>query len=182
MQVYAALYDADGNFVIVRKRQLNAFWGGGVAGAATLVNQAGQWALPGGGMEGGSDVDNARREFIEETGCAFPHYASTLSARGTGGTYVVVAFQIVGPAEAIVGAINHNVRSAVSRDRPSSAAVRDWELEGAVTVRRAELSAYLGYREAVDPQTQARLPFARPYSQAIDWYAEIAGWLMLATR
>ena len=68
MQVYAAVHDDMSNYLIVKKRFQNRWWGGALGNPAT-VNQAGQWAFPGGRQNHGEAAGTtACREFLEETG------------------------------------------------------------------------------------------------------------------
>jgi 8-oxo-dGTP pyrophosphatase MutT (NUDIX family) len=55
--------------LLAKKRVTNSYWRGALQNYTDPVNQAGQWALPGGKKEGSESVhEAARREFTEETG------------------------------------------------------------------------------------------------------------------
>lgn len=69
MQSYLLLCSDDGNQVLVAKKKLTGKRFGGEVSPPTILNYAGQWVIPGGGVKTGEEVqDAAVREFLEETG------------------------------------------------------------------------------------------------------------------
>ena len=72
-QVYLAVLAPEAgawtHALLAQKRVTNRFWRGALQTHPSAVNQAGQWALPGGEKKGSESAQEAaRREFREETG------------------------------------------------------------------------------------------------------------------
>lgn len=153
-----------------------------------LVNQAGQWSLPGGGRLNDEWREHtARREFAEELGIWLSqgHAACDLRARvfpEGGGSFSLVRFRTT-PHELqrVADLAARNTRGLLGSARPAATAVSDWEVDTAVLVATRDLRRYLGVRIPVSVPGAARaLARARRSSQAIDWYGAIAA--LLAPR
>jgi 8-oxo-dGTP pyrophosphatase MutT (NUDIX family) len=176
-QVYVAVYDDRSRILIVRKRIRNSFWHG-LVGAPAIVNQAGQWALPGGGIDDEeSEFVAAQREFLEETGLDL----RTCAGRGEvilvrTPRYIVVGYEVASARlDAIRLAVDNNVQpDPANGNRPAGGAVVDWELASARIVATGELPNYLGVRQAVPFGYRQAVGRAGARRQAVDWYGEIA--------
>jgi 8-oxo-dGTP pyrophosphatase MutT (NUDIX family) len=186
MQVYVVVHDGT-NVVIAQKAITSARWGG-QSGREAAVNQAGQFALPGGRVEGRGPftpadlVTNALREFREETGVGLTNAQnpsqSACSLLMQNRDYAVVAVRMSPAAmlEVVTAAANACIRRQITRDG---------ELSSVFTMNRQLAYRYLGVFVQVDATAgQAALVRAaqsrRPYSQgpeSITWYGEIAEYL-----
>ncbi|WKB55636.1 NUDIX domain-containing protein [Eleftheria terrae] len=168
-----------------------------------VVHQAGQWALPGGGLHPGEAVDvAARREFAEETGQSLAdtvRFAIDLQldiASLAAPQYSVVRLQVTDgtPLATLAADINRAIRPRPANfDRPDGAGVTDWELDLVRVVASDDLPRHLGVYQALAPSAiaiGAGLPPASParlnfnwqehYHHLIDWYAWVALQLMTA--
>jgi 8-oxo-dGTP pyrophosphatase MutT (NUDIX family) len=193
MQVYLAVQNAKCNTIIVKKRELNHWWGSKAKVEASgsvqssLVNQAGQWALPGGRKEAREPVEEAAvREFSEETGFTLDLTTATkIQVMIQNKHYALVRVQY-NWVQSILDQINANLQPNSSNDiMPNSLFVKDWELGSAALVGVHALKRFLGVPQQVSPEAQpARLKAlrAKPWSQAINWYAEMAKALSEASR
>jgi 8-oxo-dGTP pyrophosphatase MutT (NUDIX family) len=186
MQVYAALYRTIGvapHFLVVKKREFNNWWklkgDGGGGGPPHLVNQAGQWAFPGGKAESGNWTGDAKREFTEETGMPFPNNTPKQIYK-KGHKYTLYVFEVTDDIATLANAVKAGVQAnAANAWAPSNTAVEDWELGDAVLVPLSDLHLYLGAQQPVSLAAQAviaNLP-TNNYSQSIDWYGEMAAGL-----
>jgi ADP-ribose pyrophosphatase YjhB (NUDIX family) len=183
-QVYAALYDDNGLVLIAKKREFNDWWGvqGGIKRSfnRSLVNQAGQWCLPGGKQEKqDTTFAAAKREFLEETGFPFPFYSDMNSIDRNG--YALVMFKVVNVL-ALADKINAGLQPDASTRAPTNTAIRDWELAEVTAVHATAIKNFLGRHIAVGSEAAAAVPGARKYSQDIDWYAQIADYLSSTLR
>jgi 8-oxo-dGTP pyrophosphatase MutT (NUDIX family) len=147
-----------------------------------VVNQAGQWTLPGGRMHDSETAeDAARREFMEETGISLDTVNFPRDLLKPNPRYALVRFKTVArDLQDIADAVCANVRARPGAARPAASWVTDWEIDHAQLVAAAELGNYLGKRaEIAPPNTQEFATMlqqmSRPYSQSIDWYASMAG-------
>jgi 8-oxo-dGTP pyrophosphatase MutT (NUDIX family) len=189
-QAYLCIVDgqvANRRVLVTRKRCVNRFWSGAVSANGTVVNQAGQRALPGGGVHHNETAQQAAlREFREESGVnvsgdvagplAPPNVAThaLTDANGVGFSLVV----LVVPAarlDAIRVQAHANVQPhALHPNRPQGGAVRDWEQDGFWAVPKATAVANLGAAVAIPPIHQVAVnnrAAAAAWSQATDWYA-----------
>lgn len=190
MQVYAVIgapSGSDGNpvnaYAVAKKRVRNAFWQGAVTNLA-VVNQAGQLAFPGGGMEGdGLPRDEALREVLEETGMDLGRYPSTDWHDPTGSFVVVLFTMDIADLISFVQDANANLApDSVHPDRPAGATrgVKDWEIESMsyfpAHILKAEVGRKIELASAADRAAVAARQRQRGgrYSQSIDWYKEIA--------
>ncbi|MFC0152776.1 NUDIX domain-containing protein [Xanthomonas dyei] len=169
-----------------------------------IVNQAGQWSLPGGRINPGESAEQAaRREFSEETGFALENPADfsrdlDIELKDPGGNaFQLVRFKSTAALDGIVDVINRAIRSRVGANRPNASAVCDWEIASVQRIDRSQLTHYLGVHQPLAPQTieegayvSAKLAYppkpGPPYpttrddtwprreSQAIGWYAQMA--------
>lgn len=182
MQVYAAVHDDMSNYLIVRKRYQNRWWGGQSGDSAT-VNQAGQWALPGGRQDAGETaLATARREFLEETGMDLRTVAGVTGSVAIARThYTVVDFDL-SPAQLVNVQLttNANVQpSGADAGRPAGGHVDDWELQETRIVPAGQLRNFLGVRQPAPPGVRVVVARQPAHTQAIDWYADIATVLRL---
>ncbi|WP_457319349.1 NUDIX domain-containing protein [Stenotrophomonas sp. P5_B8] len=146
----------------------------------TLVNQAGQWALPGGRMGLGEAAEPAaRREFAEETGTPLgPEFARfalvEFGPRPGRVSFVLVCFDA--PLEVDAGTLatlNANLAGRPAMmGRPTATSVADWELDRLQLVEQADICNVLGVQQSV---VLPQVPQAG--SQSIDWYAAIARYI-----
>lgn len=146
-----------------------------------VVNQAGQWTLPGGRRhDNETEEDAARREFMEETGISLDTVNFPRDLLKPNRRYALVRFRTVArDLQNIADAVCANVRARPSVMRPTASEVTDWEIDHAQLVAAADLGTYLGARAAVTPPSTQDFAtmlqqMSRPYSQSIDWYAAMA--------
>jgi len=187
--------------IVGRKRWYNAYWGGvvktGSSGANySLVNQAGQYALFGGKYEMADKSEDvtAVRELREETGIDMP-YSAVKQIISTPDYSVYAAVMTLGDLRNLSSVINANLSTARSNiDIPVGAELKppvmDWEFQGQFCIVNVDSAAScLGVTSAIpnsgvllgstkvtktQVEIQTDLAKARPYSQDIDWYANIA--------
>jgi len=149
--------------------------------APVLVNQAWQWALPGGGKSDTETADAAaRREFVEETGFvldagfvrSFSQEFSEVPGRVD---FILVCFEV--PAEIaladMAARINQNLTARTSwLFRPVGTGVVDWELDSVTLLAKDQLSTQLGMAQPVS------LPLVpRSGTQSIDWNPRMARYI-----
>ncbi|KHL52500.1 NUDIX domain-containing protein [Xanthomonas cannabis] len=169
-----------------------------------IVNQAGQWALPGGGIHGGESAEAAaRREFAEETGFSldnvshFPGDPPVELTDTQGQSFWLACFFTKLDLDAIVTSINQATIPRVGVNRPNGSGVCDWELACVQRVNKSQLAKHLGAyqfltRSAIEEAAYAKAGIAYPSPpdapspsrhdrgwqrgrrQAIDWYELIA--------
>jgi 8-oxo-dGTP pyrophosphatase MutT (NUDIX family) len=183
VQIYAALYNVTvqgPQFLIVKKREFNNWWklkgDARQGGPPHLVNQAGQWAFPGGRAETGDWTGEAKREFTEETGLPFPNHTPRQIYK-KGRSYSLYVFEVTDSMANLVDGLRANVAPNASNAwAPANVAVEDWELSDAAVVPLERLTGFLGVRQPVSGGTQAVITALHPgnYSQAVDWYGEMA--------
>jgi ADP-ribose pyrophosphatase YjhB (NUDIX family) len=194
MQVYCVVHDGN-NILVAKKNVTNSQWNGQQTREAP-VNQAGQYALPGGRVEGNNSlqslVDNAVREFQEETGVGiggrrgnerqYPSYVSGPPRL----LYQTQQYAVVGvKIEPAVMLQVFQAAASVCIRRAREGAVRDGELASVFMVPRESAYQFLGvYVEPEGTQSQMnmveRARQRNRYSQgpdSITWYREIAEWL-----
>lgn len=178
MQVYALVTDGT-RYLIARKRIVNAFWEYGEVLSLRVVNQAGQWALPGGGREEDETTEEcALREFREETGVKL----STLAGAKRVNTYSWRNFEV---AEFLVSqtqltdlyiTINANLQPKVGVGTRPTGLVRDWELSETRLVTASEMRQYLGVHVDITGEPGAVRVSSGHHTQAIDWYGDVASY------
>lgn len=169
-----------------------------------LVNQAGQWALPGGRMSGAETAENAaRREFQEETGVELgPGYVmayhTLFQTAPKGPDFYLVCFDLPDGQDIaeLAARINANLMAQPRwLNRPTAGSVVDWELDAVSIVAQNELSSYLGtYQSTPIPDNFIPAPVPPPTtpaataawerrqrrfadSQSIDWYLCMARYI-----
>lgn len=147
-----------------------------------VVNQAGQWTLPGGRMHDSETAeDAARREFMEETGISLDTVNFPRDLLKPNPRYSLVRFRTVArDLQDIADAVRANVQERPGVVRPTASEVTDWEIDHAQLVATADLGNYLGKRAEITPPNPQEFAtmlqqMSRPYSQSIDWYASMAG-------
>ena len=178
VQVYAALYDSEDVFLIVRKRELNTWWankgGKGALSAPTLVNQAGQYAFPGGKKESGeTDISAAKREFEEETGKPFPKYNTVQQYKWK--YFTLVAFEVTDNHTSLMWEIDAGLKPAKANpNAPTNSEIADWEICDALLSPLDQLLTFLGNKVGTSQQVAGALSRAKKYSQDIDWYKSMA--------
>lgn len=146
-----------------------------------VVNQAGQWTLPGGRKHANeTNEDAARREFMEETGFPLDAGSFPRDLIDPNRSYALVRFRTAQDLQAIADAVCTHVRARQDAARPAASWVTDWEIDHAQVVAVAELGNYLGAPAVITPPNAQEFAtmlqqMSRPYSQSIDWYASMAG-------
>lgn len=180
MQVYAVLYDNLGLILIAKKREFNRWWRYGLHDSA-LVNQAGQFAFPGGKQEKEDDVISAaKREFTEETGIEFPYTSATHQEIRK--DYAFVGFKVQSVLK-LEEEINPGLEpDPTNLERPKNKNVKDWELGYVSAVSSSVIKEFVGKRTAVSHEAETKIESIKHdakkrHSQDIDWYAEIAEFL-----
>lgn len=198
----AAWPDPDLQALVNAARDRIVGWAG--SQNSRLVNQAGQWALPGGRMSDLETAENAaRREFLEETGVAlgagYVMAFHTLFLTAPGGLdFYLVCFDMPAGQDIadLVAGINANLMARPAwLNRPTAGSVVDWELDAVCTVAQNELSSYLGaYQPVRIPDNFLPVPVPPPVTQAaigawerrqrrfadsqsIDWYLRMARYI-----
>ncbi|HEY4048666.1 MAG TPA: NUDIX domain-containing protein [Acidobacteriaceae bacterium] len=173
MQVYLALYDHENDYLIAKKRVTNSWWQGQEK-ATALVNQAGQWCFPGGAADGNNFIEEAKREFQEETGCVVPTCDSE-EVLNPNSSYRLVHCRISGGhLNILMHTANAKVGAGMNPPRPLDG-VKDWELSEFTMCPKSRLTAFLGVGSPV-PVDISAYPRGK-YSQSIDWYGEMARYL-----
>lgn len=188
MQAYLAVQNSSLDTLIVRKRIRNQWWGGRDMGdrALRLVNQAGQWALPGGAADAReTPVAAALREFAQETGEVLKEGTDgQVTAQHTAALrYTLVCFRYKGDLATLAATITDNctykhtraggggVRVGVESWGPKKAKIRDWELSAAEVVAQSLIKTRLG---VYDDKSGAPAPLPGDDSQKVEWYAAMA--------
>jgi len=173
MQVYAVLYDPNNNVLIAQKRASNRFWQGKVQhNGKTSVNQAGQFCLPGGGLEptDGMKLDiaaGARREFKEETGVTIDRCPNRhiQPFKEDGCEYAMALFEYPNIA-ALAWIINVNLQPRTTdAQAPAGTGITDWELSSVRAVPVRDVGLYLGRQQG---------KALHGHRHAINWYATMA--------
>lgn len=145
------------------------------------INQAGQWALPGGAMGATEAAEAAaRREFAEETGLTLDaSYVmdQTVAFRDPPDQVLFFLVCFAAPADidlaTVATTLNQNLAPRPAwMGRPTSDSIVDWELSRVQRVEQAEISSQLGVRQPVIPP-----PGGPAHRQSIDWYAAIARYI-----
>jgi ADP-ribose pyrophosphatase YjhB (NUDIX family) len=185
VQIYLTFCDHDNDFLIVKKREFNKWWGGQVSSQNSLVNQAGQWAFPGGKCECGSGGDDhsadAKREFKEETGLDFPPAAQVYVYKDQRNQFQLYVYRIRSMTDMVRAICSGATPNATASDKPTNLEIKDWELGEAQIVPRDKLPEYLGKKNTnISKDAEQSIQTARKYSQSIDWYAEMATALQAA--
>lgn len=185
MSSYVALYNDKGEFLIAKKAVLNSYWDGKDCGRPTVVNQAGQYSLIGGNSpKATSPREEAIDEFEEETGERFPtpHTWKCYNIDHIDSTdYWLVTFKVVIDIFKLRDTINNNLAQVTFKQGrmnaigPKSTKIKDWELDQVLVVPQDKLDAYLGVKVDVPDKHKDIVSKRPPWSQAIDWYAEMAG-------
>lgn len=173
MQVYVVVRnDSNKMILIAQKRQFNSFWGKKRARYASIVNQAGQFCLPGGRVEKTdlSYTATAIREFKEETGVDLESYAgvSFREFQLAEGFVVVEALVCLGHVFEMENAANNNLQPG-QYGKPAGSGVVDWELSRVIAISDSVATHYLGSRLDVDDRIDIN-----HYRQSIDWYGWVA--------
>ncbi len=203
--VYLAVVDdqqATRQVLIAKKRCVNSFWGYGVSASGSVVQQAGQWALPGGGLDGRESTwAGAFREFREETGVEVARDATPApNARPWIQPTNVTVHALRGPSgQPNVGDLDFSLvvlqvsPARLERHRPAGrpnlqpstnpnqqgrpvGPLKDWELELVEVVTKAVAVARLGLAVGIPTNyhTQvAQQAGAQAWTQSVDWYARM---------
>ena len=180
MQVYVVVCNLELDlFLITKKNVVNRFWEGQLSATDTVVNQAGQYALPGGRIEATETPQMAgSREFLEETGVDLGKFAGTWGEEfSMKDEYTALLYEVEpGTLFQLEILINQNI---------SQRNVTDLEHECVVLVGGGAVTQYLGVKVSIPTnfvQAVADETKARQYSQSITWYAAIAVWLAKLTK
>lgn len=181
-QVYLVVHDNIGNYLITKKRCKNSWWNGKTQSPSSFVNQAGQWALPGGEIEAHDETATkaALREFKQETAIDLIDFSPSTGetseiVRDT--KYIAIEYEISSEKLIILrDAANSNVQpNPVDINIPNNRDVCDWELAEFKIVHYTSIRLHLGERQAI--------PFiinmnnhilTYPARHAVDWYGTIA--------
>ncbi len=177
MQVYLIPTDGE-RFLIVKKRVTNSWWGGKDEGKQTIVNQAGQYAAVGGQVnQNETATDAAFREFGEVGGKRIGFNDGTkVVLDASKEKYPFQALTVLMKPvelETLLAKVSENVKPNMSGKAPSGMKVMDLEWQEALLVKKASLGDFLGKYQPFKGQDYVQKN-AKPYSQALDWYARIA--------
>jgi 8-oxo-dGTP pyrophosphatase MutT (NUDIX family) len=180
-KAYLALHDEKNRFFLVKKRLRNMWWEGHLAAKPTVVNQAGQWALPGGRRGKESPEAAALREFLEETGVDLDNFATKTPVvvktvpGERAADYYLVDLPVKGERLlSICEHVNINLQPSDLEPRRPRGPILDWELDEAVLVSAEHLSGYLGAKQSVPLRLKEDLAAVSLDSQKIDWYRDMA--------
>jgi len=182
--IYLAIADKNGMVMVVKKRIVNSWWEGEIQ-RSQVVNQAGQYALPGGRQNGAeSRRETAIREFYEETGIDLNHNNEfrVLNDAFILNDYYAVVLGYVPNIDELSMFINVNIETndpAALQPPQAYSEVSDWELGLAFRIPVERIEQYLGvqnnhgdeftrYRTRLESHRQRY-----PYRHSIDWYGEI---------
>ena len=183
MQVYVALFDQDNDFLVVQKREFNDRWKSKQGNSLSLGNQAGQYAFPGGKAVGNTPsalYNEARREFVEETGLEFPMGARLVQTYKKGNSYCLFVVHVP-RLTTIARDIRSGAACEAGSSGPTNKKIEDWELADAHMVPLLQLRSYLGCRRtaiSIMAKNEISTLGSDNYTQSIDWYAEMATALM----
>ncbi|WP_299589355.1 NUDIX domain-containing protein [uncultured Microbulbifer sp.] len=181
MQVYTLVYDINQRVLISKKKVQNKWWDYSLSKKASRVNQAGQWALPGGGKEPSESAEEAaRREFLEETGVCLKNFEggneglNIISNR----QYTLIGFRLLSSElENIEKEINRMLApSNIDALKPTGYRdIKDWELSEVKIVHKSTVLSKLGKKQPISQLLDEVAPSAvKRYSQDIDWYLDMA--------
>lgn len=173
---YLVMHDDMGNYMISKKRITNRWWQGALAPAATAVNQAGQFGLPGGGINPAESAYRAAvREFHEESGVDLRAGGEIDTVELVRNHHYVAVDVEVSPQRLrnLCQTANANVQPAPANAETPAGPVRDWEHAEFRIVRGANICKYLGTGLYVIPAHRAAIAQRPAHSQAIDWYRAI---------
>jgi ADP-ribose pyrophosphatase YjhB (NUDIX family) len=117
-QIYAIVHDGAGNFLIAKKNVLGYFFhdpggGGTIVPKGQKLNGAGDWAFPGGALQGDGVDQTARNEFKEECALEVPtdeRKPDRYSGSDGKWTYYGVYFDVGGKLDTLNADVNEHLK------------------------------------------------------------------------
>ncbi len=186
---YLIVIDVAGRALLLRKKVYGQFFNHKPIGKESppfqVLNAAGQFVCSGGELAGGEKPsDGAIREFWEETGIQLAKIrAKVIEEKKFDGYYLTVC------KADTVQILDDLVAQIVANRQAGNKIIADDEIEQVMVVKITALPEYLGKsRTLTDPEQKdvnfyvtGTGPYAgqkpKKYSQAIDWYGEIAKYM-----
>lgn len=174
MQVYAIITQ-NNKVIITQKAELNTCWNAGENLTGQVVNQAGQYALPGGGREDHETPEQAaRRETLEETGYTIPKDISGTVSDDLG-KHKTVTFLL--PQTEDIQTVYQTMKNNVRNNPNNTIKPSHQEHQDVLLIDTDKAKDYLGVKQPISKNNKDIIDKKTDqdeYCQAIDWFAAIA--------